>query len=155
MWQTDRQTLGVLKSLNRKISGLKINVQSSVLFIFKTCIKDILFLNQGRITSWDERKRRKFFKIFVLERLYNKNFIMNAQTLLLNHYWLLLLKFVFLPGGPWSKRLCRPYAYDYHWKMLLKAIIWNVQMYWASYNTKFRFSFNFLTFYNHFKNGAT
>ena len=33
--------------------------------------------------------------------------------LLLNHYWLFLLEYFFpSQGGPWAKRLCRPYAYE-------------------------------------------
>ena len=35
---------------------------------------------------------------------------MNAQTWLLNHYSLLEY-FSSSQGGPWSKRLCRPYAF--------------------------------------------
>ena len=46
--------------------------------------------------------------------LYDVKFNMNAQTWLLNHYWLFLLEYFFpSQGGPWSKRLCRPYAYGY------------------------------------------
>ena len=52
--------------------------------------------------------------IVALERLFNVKFNMNAQTWLLNHYWMFLLECCFSSqGGPLSKRLCRPYAYDY------------------------------------------
>ena len=44
--------------------------------------------------------------------LYDVKFNMNAKNLLLNHYWLFLLEyFLSFQGGPWSKRLCGPYAY--------------------------------------------
>ena len=44
--------------------------------------------------------------------VYDVKFNMNAQTWLLNHYWLFLLEYFFpSQGGPWAKRLCRPYAY--------------------------------------------
>ena len=51
--------------------------------------------------------------IFVVgERIHNVKFNMNAQTWLLIHYWLFLLEYFFSSqGGPWSKRLCRPYTY--------------------------------------------
>ena len=39
-------------------------------------------------------------------------FNMNAQTWLLTYCWLFLLEYFFPPRGPWSKRLCRPYAYE-------------------------------------------
>ena len=45
--------------------------------------------------------------------MYNVKFNMNAQTWLYNHCWLFLLEYFYSSqGGPWSKRLCRPYAYD-------------------------------------------
>ena len=60
------------------------------------------------------KEREESSSIFVVgERIYNVKFNMNAQTWLLNHYWLFLLEYFFSSqGGPWSKRLCRPYAYD-------------------------------------------
>ena len=59
------------------------------------------------------KEREESFSIFVVgERIYNVKFNMNAQTWLLIHYWLFLLEYFFSSqGGPWSKRLCRPYAY--------------------------------------------
>ena len=62
------------------------------------------------------KKKEKSSSIFVVgEKIYNVKFNMDAQTWLLNHYWLFLLEyFLFLPGGPWYKILCRPYAYDFH-----------------------------------------
>ena len=59
------------------------------------------------------KEREESSSIFVVgERIYNVKFNMNAQTWLLNHYWLFLLEYFFSSqGGPWSKRLCRPYAY--------------------------------------------
>jgi len=58
-----------------------------------------------RENNFSEMKERE-------ERIYNVKFNMNAQTWLLSHYWLFLLEYFFSSqGGPWSKRLCRPYAY--------------------------------------------
>ena len=59
------------------------------------------------------KEREESSSIFVVgERIYNVKFNMNAQTWLLIHYWLFLLEYFFSSqGGPWSKRLCRPYAY--------------------------------------------
>ena len=52
---------------------------------------------------------------------YNVKFNMNAQTWLLNHYWLFLLEYFFpSQGGPWAKRLCRLYAYDESWYFNIK-----------------------------------
>ena len=61
------------------------------------------------------KEREESSSIFVVgERIYNVKFNMNAQTWLLIHYWLFLLEYFFSSqGGPWSKRLCRPYAYGY------------------------------------------
>ena len=45
---------------------------------------------------------------------------MNAQTWLLNYYWLFLLEYFFSSqGGAWSKRLCRPYAYEHRHQPLM------------------------------------
>ena len=61
------------------------------------------------------KEREESSSIFVVgERIYNVKFNMNAQTWLLIHYWLFLLEYFFSSqGGPWSKRLCRPYAYEF------------------------------------------
>ena len=60
-------------------------------------------------------KMKESSSIFIVgEWIYNVKFNMNAQTWLLNHYWLFLLEYFFSSqGGRWSKRLCRPYAYGY------------------------------------------
>ena len=79
----------------------------------------ILFLFEPKETKIREdnvseiQEREESSSIFVVwERIYNVKFNMNAQTWLLNHYWLFLLEYFFSSqGGPWSKRLCRPYAY--------------------------------------------
>ena len=62
------------------------------------------------------KEREESSSIFVVgERIYNVKFNMNAQTWLLIHYWLFLLEYFFSSqGGPWSKRLCRPYAYEFN-----------------------------------------
>ena len=60
------------------------------------------------------KEREESFSIFVVgERIYNVKFNMNAQTWLLNHYWLFFLQSFFYSQGrpPWSKWLFRPYAY--------------------------------------------
>ena len=59
------------------------------------------------------KEREESSSIFVVgERIYNVKFNMNAQTWLLIHYWLFLLEYFFSSqGGPWSKKLSRPYAY--------------------------------------------
>ena len=46
------------------------------------------------------KEREESSSIFIVgERIYNVKFNVNAQTWLLNHYWLFLLNFFFLPGG--------------------------------------------------------
>jgi len=72
-----------------------------------------------RLDIFSEIKERKeSSSIFVVwEWIYNVKFNMIAQTWLYNHYWLFLLEyFYFSQGGPWSKRLCRPYAYVQFYK---------------------------------------
>ena len=73
------------------------------------------------------KEREESSSIFVVgERIYNVKFNMNAQTWLLIHYWLFLLEYFFSSqGGPWSKRLCRPYAYVHMdpWKIHIFIVI--------------------------------
>ena len=62
------------------------------------------------------KEREESSSIYIVgERIYNFKFNMNAQTWLLNHYWLFLLEYFFFlslgPVGPCCKRLCMPYAY--------------------------------------------
>ena len=53
------------------------------------------------------KEREESSSIFaVLERLYNVNFNMNAQTWLLNHYWLFLLEHFFPPRGGLGPKEC-------------------------------------------------
>ena len=110
------------------------------------------------------KEREESSSIFVVgERIYNVKFNMNAQTWLLIHYWLFLLEYFFSSQrGPWSKRLCRPYAYEYQlsmliWMRVLPSTIFfsyvsslimiqckftlESSIFWFSYSLVFSFSF--------------
>ena len=53
------------------------------------------------------KEREESFSIFVVgERIYNVKFNMNAQTWLLNHYWLFLLEYFFLSQGSLGPKGC-------------------------------------------------
>ena len=53
------------------------------------------------------KEREESFSIFVVgERIYNVKFNMNAQTWLLNHYWLFLLEYFFPPRGGLGPKGC-------------------------------------------------
>ena len=86
----------------------------------KTKIREDIF------SEIKERKESSSI-IVVWEWIYNVKFNMNAQTWLYNHYWLFLLEYFYSSqGGPWSKRLCRPYAYVEQRNPIFKRQTWRI-----------------------------